>query len=99
VGRKLAGPGDFRKNGSAGRPLADRSRASGCELAETNGLGVRFEGRAGGLNVGSKRGRKRARPLKSGLDEGDESDPYCIKKDAVRGKSATPVGLAWIHVK
>jgi hypothetical protein len=44
-----------------------------------------------GLSVGSKRGRKRARPLKSGLDEADERNPYCIKKDPVRGKSAAPV--------
>jgi len=45
-------------NGSGGRPLANRSRASGCELAETNGLGVRFKGRGGGAERRLQKGPK-----------------------------------------
>jgi hypothetical protein len=62
-------------------------------------MGLGFDLKAEGVERRlPKRGRKRKRPRKGGLDEGVENDPYGIRKKIFRWKSGTPVGpaAAWI---
>ena len=57
-------------------------------MAETKGVGACQSGV--GLRVGSQNGGQKTRKaaFESGLDERNENDPYCIKKEAVRGYPA-----------